>query len=63
MVLCSAVSTQAVNPGHRRGHRVLRQHHRSGSGDEDDFNIGRPDEVIKASIDARKTLAAVGAGA
>jgi putative ABC transport system permease protein len=55
-VLCSAVSMQAVDPAIDAVTSLLRQRHRIGSGDEDDFNLRRPDEVMKASIDASKTL-------
>jgi len=55
-VLCSAVSMEAVNPAIDAVTALLRQRHEIRSGDDDDFNIRRPDEVIKASIEASKTL-------
>jgi putative ABC transport system permease protein len=55
-ILCSAVSMGAVNPAIDAATALLRQRHRIRSGEEDDFNIRRPDEVIKASIQASQTL-------
>ncbi len=55
-VLCSAVSMASVNPAIDDVTALLRQRHRIQPGEEDDFNIRRPDEVIKASIDASRTL-------
>ncbi|HET8734490.1 MAG TPA: ABC transporter permease [Anaeromyxobacteraceae bacterium] len=55
-ILCSAVSMEAVNPAIDDAAALLRQRHRIQAGEEDDFNIRRPDEVIKASIDASRTL-------
>ncbi len=55
-ILCSAVSMEAVNPAIDAVTALLRQRHGIRSGDEDDFNIRRPDEVIKATIEASKTL-------
>jgi putative ABC transport system permease protein len=56
-IVCSAVSMEAVNPAIDAITALLRQRHHIRPGEEDDFNIRRPDEVIKASIDASKTLA------
>jgi putative ABC transport system permease protein len=55
-ILCSAVSTVAVNPAIDEVSRLLRQRHNLRSGQEDDFNIRRPDEVIKAAIQTSDTL-------
>ena len=35
----------------------MRQRHHINPGDEDDFNIRRPDEVLKAQVEASDTLA------
>jgi putative ABC transport system permease protein len=56
-VLCSAVSPEAVEPAVAQITSLMRQRHHIGPGDEDDFNIRRPDEVIKAQIEASHTLA------
>ena len=55
-ILCSAVSPDAVKPAIEAAAALLRQRHQI-RGQEDDFNIRRPDEVIKASIQASRTLA------
>ena len=38
---------------------MLRQRHRIRPGEEDDFNIRRPDEIIKAQIETSHTLGAL----
>jgi putative ABC transport system permease protein len=55
-ILCSAVSMAAVNPAIDAVTALMRQRHHIRSGEEDDFNIRRPDEVIKAQIQASQTL-------
>jgi putative ABC transport system permease protein len=55
-VLCSAVSFEAVNPAIDRIVALLRQRHQLPPGADDDFNVRRPDEVVKAQIDASATL-------
>ena len=55
-VLCSAVSMEAVNPAIDAVTALLRQRHQIRPGEDDDFNIRRPDEVIKASIQASTVL-------
>jgi len=55
-ILASAVSVQAVNAACDAATALLRQRHHIRSGEDDDFNIRRPDEVIKASIEASRTL-------
>lgn len=56
-ILCSAVSPQAVGPAIDGIIALLRQRHHIGPGQDDDFNIRRPDELIKAQIKASDTLA------
>jgi len=55
-ILGSAVSVEAVNPAIDAAKSLLRQRHRIAPGLEDDFNVRRPDEVIKASIESSRTL-------
>jgi putative ABC transport system permease protein len=55
-VLCSAVSREAVNPAIDRVIALVRQRHQIQPTAEDDFNIRRPDEVIKAQIEASRSL-------
>jgi putative ABC transport system permease protein len=56
-ILCSAVSPQAVNPAIDRILALIRQRHHIEPGQDDDFNIRRPDEVIGAQIRASDALA------
>ncbi|HEY2744601.1 MAG TPA: ABC transporter permease [Polyangia bacterium] len=55
-ILCSAVSPEAVNPAIDRIVELLRDRHGIRAGDPDDFNIRRPDEVLKAQLDAANVL-------
>jgi putative ABC transport system permease protein len=56
-ILCSAVSPQAVDPAIRQVQSLLRQRHHIRQGEDDDFNIRRPDELLKAQLEASDTLA------
>jgi len=55
-ILCSAITPQAVEPAIEQIAALLRQRHHIESGQEDDFNIRRPDEILKAQVDASETL-------
>ena len=56
-IIGSAVSAEAVNPAIDQITALLRQRHQIQPGQEDDFNIRRPDEMIKAQIETSHTLA------
>jgi putative ABC transport system permease protein len=56
-ILCSAVAPEAVNPAIDATIALLRERHHIQPGAEDDFNIRRPDEVVKAQLEASHTLA------
>jgi putative ABC transport system permease protein len=58
-ILGSAVSPEAVNPAIEEITSLLRQRHHIRPGQEDDFNVRRPDEIIKAQIETRHTLEAL----
>jgi putative ABC transport system permease protein len=58
-ILCSAVAPDQVNPAIDRVVSLLRQRHHIRPGDEDDFNIRRPDEILKAQVQASSTLSAL----
>jgi putative ABC transport system permease protein len=58
-ILCSAHRPADVNPAIDRVIALLRQRHGIYEGSPDDFNIRRPDEVLKAQIEASDTLAAL----
>ena len=56
-IMCSAESLDAVKPAVDRINELLRERHHIRPGNENDFNIRRPEEVIKAQIAANHTLA------
>jgi putative ABC transport system permease protein len=55
-ILCSATSREAVDPAIDRVMSLMRQRHQIQSAGEDDFNIRRPDEIIKAQIETSHSL-------
>jgi putative ABC transport system permease protein len=55
-VLCSASSPRDVDPAIDEVVALLRQRHHIGAEDEDDFNIRRPQEVIKAQLQTDETF-------
>lgn len=55
-ILCSAVSREAVNPAVEAVTSLMHQRHHIRTGADDDFNVRRPDEVIKARIKESNTL-------
>jgi putative ABC transport system permease protein len=58
-ILCSAIAPEAVKPAIDEVTELLRQRHHIRPGEEDDFNIRRPDEIIKAQIETSHTLEAL----
>ncbi len=55
-IVCSAVSMEAVPAAIDDISSLLRQRHHIAAGEPDDFNVRRPDQVIKGRIDASRTL-------
>jgi putative ABC transport system permease protein len=55
-IVCSAVSLEAVDEAIAQITSLLRQRHHLQAGEEDDFNVRRPDAAIKAQIEASETL-------
>ncbi|HEU5452141.1 MAG TPA: ABC transporter permease, partial [Terriglobales bacterium] len=55
-IMCSAVSTDAIDPAIEQIASLLRDRHRIRRGELDDFNIRRPDEFIQARLDASRTF-------
>jgi putative ABC transport system permease protein len=55
----SAVSAAAVETAVAEVKQLLRQRHHIGPGQEDDFNVRRPDEMLKAQIETSRTLEAL----
>jgi putative ABC transport system permease protein len=54
-ILCSAVSADAIDPAIAEVTALLRQRHHIQN-EEDDFNIRRPEEVIKAQLKTNRTF-------
>ncbi len=55
-IMTSAVSLDAAKPAIDQISALLRERHHIRPGEQDDFNIRHPDEVIKAQIAASRTL-------
>ncbi len=58
-IIGSAVTAEAVNPAIDQIQSLLRQRHRIQPGEEDDFNIRRPDEILQARVETSRTLSAL----
>ncbi len=58
-ILCSARSTEDVEPATDRIIALMRDRHHIRAGEEDDFNIRRPGELLKAELEASHTFAAL----
>src|SRR5207253_9959282 len=58
-IIGSAASAETVNPAIDQITVLLRQRHQINPGEEDVFNIRRPDEIIKAQIETSHTVAAL----
>jgi putative ABC transport system permease protein len=55
-IVCSAVSTEAVAPAAKAITVIMRERHRITPGQDDDFNIRHPEEVVKTQLEASETL-------
>ena len=55
-ILCSAVSPEAVGPASEAITDLMRERHRLGPDQEDDFNIRHPEEVVNAQLEASRTF-------
>ncbi len=55
-VMCSAVSPDAIKPAGRQVAALLRDRHHLRPEEDDDFNIRNPEDVIKAQLEASRTL-------
>jgi putative ABC transport system permease protein len=55
-IVCSATSMPDVDAAIARITALLRQRHGLGPGAEDDFNVRRPDEALRAQVEASRTL-------
>ncbi len=55
-IVCSAVSQDAVKPAGQQAAALLRDRHHLRPDEDDDFNIRNPEDIIKAQIEASRTL-------
>lgn len=55
-ILCSAVSTEAVKPAQDQIVALLRERHRIGPGQDNDFSIRNPEEQLQAQLEASRTM-------
>jgi putative ABC transport system permease protein len=55
-ILCSAISPGAVKLAGQQAGSLLRDRHHLRPEEEDDFNIRNPEDVIKAQLEASRTL-------
>ena len=55
-ILCSAVSPDAVKLAGSAGGALLRDRHHLRPEEDDDFNIRNPEEIIKAQLEASRTM-------
>ncbi|HWZ57900.1 MAG TPA: ABC transporter permease [Gemmatimonadaceae bacterium] len=55
-VLCSATSADAVKPAGQQAAALLRDRHHLRPEEPDDFNIRNPEDIIKAQLEASRTL-------
>jgi putative ABC transport system permease protein len=58
-ILCSAVTADSVKLAGQQAGALLRDRHRIRAGDEDDFNIRNPEDIIQAQLEASRTLSAL----
>jgi putative ABC transport system permease protein len=61
-VMCSAKSDAAIGPAQEQIVDLMRDRHRIGQGQPDDFNIQKPDEQIRMREDAAATMGTMLAG-
>lgn len=55
-ILCSAISPEAVKPAQAQAVALLRERHRLGPGQGDDFNIRNPEEQLQVQLEANRTM-------
>jgi putative ABC transport system permease protein len=55
-ILCSAVSQDSVKLAGAQVAALLRDRHRLRAGEDDDFNIRNPEDIIQAQLEASRTL-------
>jgi putative ABC transport system permease protein len=55
-IFCSAVSLEAMPEATRQITALLRERHHLNAGEEDDFNVRRPEDAIKAQLESREIM-------
>jgi putative ABC transport system permease protein len=55
-IFCSAVSREAMPQATRDIVALLRERHHMNEGEEEDFNVRRPEDVVQAQLEASRTM-------
>lgn len=55
-IMCSAISQETLPLAEQQAAMLLRDRHRIRPGDNDDFNIRHPEDMIQAKLDASRTF-------
>jgi len=55
-IFCSAVSTEAMPEATKQITALLRERHHLNPGEDDDFNVRRPEDAIQAQLAAREVM-------
>jgi len=55
-IFCSAVSTEVMPEATRQIAALLRERHHLNSGEDDDFNVRRPEDLIQAQLASREIM-------
>jgi len=55
-IMCSAVTQDAVAQATTQVEGLLRERHRLRPGEEDDFNVRKPEDIVQAQLDASHTF-------
>jgi putative ABC transport system permease protein len=55
-IFCSAVSTESMSEATKQITALLRERHHLNPGEDDDFNVRRPEDVIQAQLASRQIM-------
>lgn len=55
-IFCSAISTETMSEATRQITMLLRERHHLNPGENDDFNVRRPEDVIQAQLASREVM-------
>jgi putative ABC transport system permease protein len=55
-IFCSAISTESMQEATKQITALLRERHHLNPGEDDDFNVRRPEDVIQAQLASRQIM-------